>query len=56
MSTDTNTFVSVGPYAKKFNIVRNDHGHTQRCDFSVLDRNHPFWANSAQKIKIVSLI
>ena len=51
----TNTVVSVNPRAKKFNIVRNDHGHMQRCKFSVLDRKHPFWANSAQNIKIVSL-
>ena len=50
-----NTVVSVGPRAKKFNIGRNDHGHRQRCEFSVLDRKHPFWANLAQKIKIVSL-
>ena len=33
----------------------DDHGHTQRCEFSVLDRKHPFWANLAQKIKIASL-
>ena len=29
------------PLAKKFNIVRNDHGHTQRRKFSVLDPKHP---------------
>ena len=51
----TNTFVSIGPLAEKFNIVSNDHGHTQRCEFSVLDRNHLFGANLAQKIKIGSL-
>ena len=39
---------------KKFNRVRNDHGHTQRCEFSVLDRKQPFRANLEQKIKIVS--
>ena len=27
--------------------------HLQRCEFSALDRKHPFWANLAQKIKIV---
>ena len=43
------------PSAKKFNIARTDHGHTQRWEFLVLDRKHPFWANSAQNIKIVSL-
>ena len=42
------------PMQKKFNIVRNDHGHTQRCGFSVLDRKQPFRANLEQKIKIVS--
>ena len=42
------------PMQKKFNIVRNDHGHTQRCEFSVLDRKQPFRANLEQKIKIVS--
>ena len=31
-------------------VVSNDHGHTQRYDFSVLDRKHPFWSNLAQKI------
>ena len=31
----TSTFVSVSPRAKKVNVVRNDHGHTQRCEFSV---------------------
>ena len=25
------------PVQKKFDIVRNDHGYTQRCEFSVLD-------------------
>ena len=50
-----NTAVSVGPGTKKFNIVRNNHGHTQICEFSVLVSKHPFWANLAQKIKIVSL-
>ena len=36
-------------------IVSNDHGHTQKCNFSVLDRTYPFWTNSVLKIKIVSL-
>ena len=44
------------PPCKKFNIVRNDHGHTQTCYFSISDQKRPFWPNSAQKIKIVSLI
>ena len=51
----TNTVVSVGTRVKKFNLARNDHGHTQRCEFSLLDRIHHLWANLAQKIKIVSL-
>ena len=51
----TNTVVSVDPHTKKIDIVRNGHGHTQRCKFLVLDWKHPFWANSAQNIKIASL-
>ena len=30
-----NTVVSVGPPSEKFNIVSNDHGHTQKCNFCV---------------------
>ena len=37
------------PAQKKFNKVRNNHGHRQRCKFSVLDWRHPFWANLTQK-------
>ena len=51
----TNTVETVGTRVKKFNLARNDHGHTQRCEFSLLDRKHHLWANLAQKIKIVSL-
>ena len=51
----TNNVVSVGPLGKKFNTVRNDHGHTQRSEFSVLEQKHHFWENFAQKIKIVCL-
>ena len=40
---------------EQFNKITNDHGHTQKCEFSVLDRKHPSWANLAQTIKIVSL-
>ena len=46
----TNSFVSVN---KKFNIVRNDLRHTQRCKFSVLDQKHPFWTNLLPKIKTI---
>ena len=28
--------MSVDPRSEKFNIVSNDHGHTQKCDFCVL--------------------
>ena len=28
--------MSVGPHSEKFNIVSNDHGHTQKCDFCIL--------------------
>ena len=48
--------LSVGHPAEMFNIERNDHGHTQRWEFSVLDQKHPFWTNLAQKIKIVPKI
>ena len=51
----TNTVVSVDPLAKKFNIGRNNHGRTKRCEFSDLDLKHPFCSNLDQKIKIVSL-
>ena len=43
------------PRAEKFNIVSNDHGRTQKCDFSDLGRKYPFWPYLVQKIKIVSL-
>ena len=46
----TNSFVSVN---KKFNIVRNDLRHTQRCKFSVLDQKHIFWTNLLPKIKTI---
>ena len=49
----TNTVVSVGPRAKKFNMVRNNYGHTQRCEFSVLPET-PFLGKLG-RIKIVSL-
>ena len=35
------TVVSAGLSAEKFNIASNDHGRTQKCDFSVLDRKCP---------------
>ena len=47
--------MSVGPHAERFNIVGNDHGHAEMCDFSVLCQKYPFWANLVQKIKTVSL-
>ena len=43
------------PPWKKINAIRNNRGHTQRCEFSVLDRKHLCWANLAKNIKIVSL-
>ena len=52
---ETFAVVSVGPCTEKFNVVSNDHGHSQKCGFSVLDRKYPFWRNLVQKIKIVSL-
>ena len=32
----------IGSRAEKLNIVSNDHGHTEKCDFSVLDHKYPF--------------
>ena len=49
------SFCSLGPHAKKFNIVSNDHGRTHKHDFSVFERKFPFWANWSTKNKIVSL-
>ena len=45
----------VAARTEKFNIVSNDQGRTQKCEFSVLDHNCPFWANLVQKLKIASL-
>ena len=36
---------------QKFNIVSNDHGHTQKCDFSVLDWKYPFLGKFGPKIQ-----
>ena len=47
--------MSVGSRAGKFNIVSNNHGHTEKCDFFALVRKYHFWENLVQKIKIVSL-
>ena len=35
-----------------FNIVSNNNGRTQNCDFSVLDRKYPFWPSFIQKSKL----
>ena len=43
------------PHGGKFNTISNDYERTQNYDFSVLDREYPFWVNLAQKIKVVSL-
>ena len=52
---DFKKLLSVSPCAEKFNIVSNDNGCTQKCDFSIFDHKHAFWANLVQKIKIASL-
>ena len=36
-------------HAEKLNIVSNNHGHTYKCDFSVLDRKYGFWANLVKR-------
>ena len=52
------------PRAERFDIVSNDHGRIQNCNFSVSDQKCRFWASLIQrsklsklgpKIKIVSL-
>ena len=45
----------VDPRTEKFEIVSNDGGRTQKCDFSDLDQKYPFQENLVQKIKIVTL-
>ena len=47
-----NTFVSVGYRAEKFNLVSNEHGRMQNCEFSVLDQQYPLWAILVQKSKL----
>ena len=37
--------------AEMFNIVINDHGRTQKSDFSFLDQKYTFWASLVQKSK-----
>ena len=37
--------MSVGLRAEKFNIVSNDHGRSQKCNFSILVRKYSFWGN-----------
>ena len=44
--------MSVGPSAKKFNIVSNDHERMHKCDFSVFDPKFPFWANQNCQFKL----
>ena len=50
-----NGVASVGPCAEKFNMLSNDHGRTQKRNFSVLDQKYPFWVNLVQEIKIASV-
>ena len=47
--------MSVGPRAKKFNIVSNDNGHTHKCDFVVSYREYKFgpkYQNCQLKLKL----
>ena len=37
---------------EKFNIVSNNHGRTQNCDFSVIDRKYSFGASLVKKSKL----
>ena len=47
--------MSAGTCAEEFDIVSNNLGHTQKKDFSVLDRTYSFRANFVQKIQLFSL-
>ena len=47
--------LSVSSHVKKFNIVRNDHGHTQRCEILNLTGNTLFRQIWPKKVKVVSL-
>ena len=46
-----NVVVSVGFIPNKSNIVSNDHGHMQKCNFL----EYQFWTNLVQKVEIGSL-
>ena len=49
------TPLCVSACTENFNLLSNDQGGTQKCDFSVLIREYPFWTNLVQKIKVASL-
>ena len=38
-----------GSCTEKFSIVSNDHGRMHKCDFSIFEWKHPFWANLVKK-------
>ena len=52
---DMTTPLCVTACTENFNLLSNDQGGTQKCDFSVLVRKYPFWTNLVQKIKVASL-
>ena len=43
------TIMTVNPRMGKFNMVSNNYGRKHKCDFSVFNRKHPFWANLVKK-------
>ena len=47
--------MSVGPCVEKFNVVINEHGRTEKWDFSVLDQKYPYEANLIQKSELTFL-
>ena len=43
----------LGLHVKKFNLVINDHGHTQKCDLLILDGNILFGQIWSKKSKLL---
>ena len=48
--------VSVNPRAERFNIVSTNHRRVHKCDFSIFDRRHPFWAIWSKKLILIRRI
>ena len=48
--------VSVNPRAERFNIVSTNHRRVHKCDFSIFDGKHPFWAIWSKKLILIRRI